>query len=31
VDGITWHDYEADLEPRIEDLHRRVHRGAYRP
>src|SRR5271167_60866 len=31
VDGITWHDYEADLEPRIEDLHGRVHRGAYRP
>ena len=31
VDGVTWHDYEADLEPRIEDLHRRVHRGAYRP
>ena len=31
VDGVTWHDYEADLEPRIEDLHGRVHRGAYRP
>ena len=31
VDGITWQDYEADLEPRIEDLHGRVHRGAYRP
>src|SRR6476660_5985562 len=31
VDGIAWHDYEADLEPRIEDLHGRVHRGAYRP
>ncbi len=31
VDGITWHDYEADLEPRIDDLHGRVHRGAYRP
>ena len=28
VDGITWHDYEADLEPRIEDLHGRVHRGS---
>ena len=23
-------DYEADLEPRLEDLHDRVHRGAYR-
>ena len=31
VDGVTWQDYEADLEPRIEDLHGRVHRGAYRP
>ena len=31
VDGMTWHDYEADLEPSIEDLHGRVHRGAYRP
>src|SRR6202140_896951 len=31
VDGVTWHEYEADLEPRIEDLHGRVHRGAYRP
>ena len=29
VDGITWHDYEADLEPRIEHLYRRVQRGAY--
>ena len=27
----TWRDYEADLEPRLEDLHERVHRGAYRP
>jgi len=24
-------DYEADLELRIEDLHGRVYRGAYRP
>lgn len=31
VDGVTWQDYEADLEPRLEDLHRRVQRGAYRP
>src|SRR5229473_5270205 len=31
VDGMMWTDYEADLEPRLEDLHRRVHRGAYRP
>jgi RNA-directed DNA polymerase len=31
VDGLTWQDYEADLEPRLMDLHDRVHRGTYRP
>jgi group II intron reverse transcriptase/maturase len=31
VDGMTWEDYEADLEPRLADLHKRVQRGAYRP
>jgi RNA-directed DNA polymerase len=31
VDGMTWQDYEADLKPRLEGLHQRVHRGAYRP
>jgi len=31
VDGMTWQDYEADLEPRLGDLHGRVLRGAYRP
>jgi group II intron reverse transcriptase/maturase len=31
VDGMTWQDYEAELEPRLIDLHARVHRGAYRP
>src|SRR6266436_1264226 len=31
VDGMTWKDYEADLEPRLEDLHGRVHQGAYHP
>ena len=30
ADGLTWQDYEADLDRRIEDLHSRVHRGAYR-
>jgi RNA-directed DNA polymerase len=30
ADGLTWRDYEADLEPRLADLHARVHRGAYR-
>src|SRR3974390_3160111 len=31
VDGVTWREYEADLEPRLIDLHGRIHRGAYRP
>src|SRR3984885_7592755 len=30
VDGLTWQDYEADLELRLVDLHARVQRGAYR-
>ena len=30
VDGLTWQAYEADLDRRIEGLHERVHRGAYR-
>ena len=30
VDGLTWRTYEADLDRRIEALHARVHRGAYR-
>jgi retron-type reverse transcriptase len=30
VDGLTWQDYEADLDHKIEDLHDRVQRGAYR-
>jgi RNA-directed DNA polymerase len=30
ADGLTWKEYEADLDRRIEDLHARVHRGAYR-
>jgi RNA-directed DNA polymerase len=31
VDGLSWRDYEQNLERNIEDLHARVHRGAYRP
>ncbi len=31
VDGVTWQDYEADLERGLEALHARIHRGAYRP
>ena len=27
---MTWRDYEANLEPRLRDLHDRVQRGAYR-
>jgi group II intron reverse transcriptase/maturase len=30
VDGLRWKDYEAELEHRLEDLHERVRRGAYR-
>jgi RNA-directed DNA polymerase len=30
VDGLTCRDYEADLGRNLEDLHARVHRGAYR-
>lgn len=30
VDGVTWRQYEANLEPQLCDLHDRVHRGAYR-
>jgi retron-type reverse transcriptase len=30
VDGVTWQEYETGLEDRLTDLHRRVHRGAYR-
>jgi RNA-directed DNA polymerase len=30
VDGLTWRDYDANLERNLEDLHARVHRGAYR-
>jgi RNA-directed DNA polymerase len=30
VDGLKWEDYEAELEANLQDLHARVHRGAYR-
>jgi RNA-directed DNA polymerase len=30
VDGMTWEQYEQNVEERLVDLHGRVHRGAYR-
>jgi hypothetical protein len=30
VDGLTWREYETNLEDRLVNLHARVHRGAYR-
>jgi len=30
VDGVTWQEYAQDLEANLEDLHARIHRGAYR-
>jgi retron-type reverse transcriptase len=31
VDGVTWYDYGENLEAKLIDLHRRVHRGSYHP
>jgi group II intron reverse transcriptase/maturase len=31
VDGVTWQEYEAELEHNLIDLHGRMHRGAYKP
>ncbi len=30
IDGVTWHEYERNMESSIADLHDRIHRGAYR-
>lgn len=30
IDDETWRDYATDYERRIDDLHGRIHRGAYR-
>lgn len=30
LDGVSWHEYEQDLEDRITDLHGRIHRKAFR-
>jgi group II intron reverse transcriptase/maturase len=30
VDGVTWQDYEANLEGNLQELHAKVHSGSYR-
>ena len=30
VDGVTWQEYETDLDEKLADLHGRIHRGTYR-
>src|SRR6516164_6881397 len=30
VDGVTWEQYDTNLEERLRDLHRRIHGGTYR-
>lgn len=30
VDGVSWSDYEQDVEANIANLHGRIHRGSYR-
>jgi len=30
MDGVTWQQYGEGLEERLQDLHKRIHRGAYR-
>jgi RNA-directed DNA polymerase len=30
IDGVTWAQYDVDLEANLRDLHLRLHRGAYR-
>ena len=30
IDGVTWAEYEKDLEAHLVDLHGRIHRGAFR-
>jgi RNA-directed DNA polymerase len=29
IDGVTWKDYEQNLEANLVDLHTRIHRGTY--
>ena len=30
IDGVTWRDYESNLENQFKELHKRIHRGSYR-
>ena len=30
ADGVTWQEYETDLDEKLVDLHGRIHRGTYR-
>jgi retron-type reverse transcriptase len=30
IDGVTWHDYEANLGANLRALHARLHQGRYR-
>jgi hypothetical protein len=30
VDGVTWQEYETDLDEKLVDLHSRIHQGTYR-
>src|SRR5439155_14413543 len=30
IDGVTWQSYGENLEEKLKDLHKRVHRGSYR-
>ncbi len=30
VDGVTWREYERNMEANLAELHDRIHRGAYR-
>lgn len=31
VDGVSWQTYEETLDTRLIDLHKRIHRGSYKP
>ena len=31
VDGVTWHDYEENLDAKLVELHTHIHRGSYHP